>query len=236
MARTRFAAAALAFAASAACTTRADDPRTLDESTGEVQLAPEADTAVSSGLAQRAALRLVVAPGKNEARYRVRERLMNRELDNDAVGVTSQVAGGVALDEDGTVIPALSKFTVDVTNLTSDQARRDGYVRNRVLETAQFPQVTFAATSVRGLPKGAAAAKGNASYTFQVLGDLTVHGVTRPATWQATAKRDGATVTGSASTAFTFADFGLNQPRVPVVLSLSDTIRLEYDFTLAPAK
>jgi hypothetical protein len=34
------------------------------------------------------------------------------------------------------------------------------------------------------------------------------------------------------STAFTFDDFQLNQPRVPIVLSVADTIRLEYDFRL----
>jgi hypothetical protein len=35
-----------------------------------------------------------------------------------------------------------------------------------------------------------------------------------------------------ASTRFTFADFGIAQPRVPVVLSVADTIGLEYSFTL----
>ena len=35
-----------------------------------------------------------------------------------------------------------------------------------------------------------------------------------------------------ASTAFTVAQFGLTQPRVPVVLSVADTIRLDYQFTL----
>jgi hypothetical protein len=47
-----------------------------------------------------------------------------------------------------------------------------------------------------------------------------------------TAHQDAGRVSGTASTGFTFADFGLTQPRVPVVLSVADTIRLEYDFTL----
>jgi len=34
-------------------------------------------------------------------------------------------------------------------------------------------------------------------------------------------------------TAFTFKDFELVQPRVPVVLSVADTIKLEYDFRFA---
>ena len=71
------------------------------------------------------------------------------------------------------------------------------------------------------------------SKTFSVVGDLTVHGVTRPTTWHVTARAEGQDVVGSATTAFTFKDFGLEQPRVPVVLSVADTIKLEYDFHLA---
>jgi hypothetical protein len=39
-------------------------------------------------------------------------------------------------------------------------------------------------------------------------------------------------VTGSAATAFTFNDIQMEQPRVPVLLSVADTIRLEIDFDL----
>jgi len=62
-----------------------------------------------------------------------------------------------------------------------------------------------------------------------------VRGVTRPTVWQVTARYDRGRIMGSARTAFTFADFDLTQPRVPVVLSVADTIRLEYDFTLVAA-
>ena len=41
-------------------------------------------------------------------------------------------------------------------------------------------------------------------------------------------------VTGTATTMFPFAEFGLTQPRVPVVLSVSDSIKLEYTFALVP--
>jgi len=37
---------------------------------------------------------------------------------------------------------------------------------------------------------------------------------------------------GTAWTEFTFADFNIDQPRVSIVLSVADTIRLEYDFRL----
>jgi hypothetical protein len=62
--------------------------------------------------------------------------------------------------------------------------------------------------------------------------NLTVHGVTRPTIWTGSAKFQDGRVIGSAATAFTFNDIQMEQPRVPVLLSVADTIRLEIDFDL----
>lgn len=177
-----------------------------------------------------AGVRLQVAASGNEARYRVREQLAGFDLPNDAVGRSSAVTGVMVLDSAGRVVPADSRITVDVSGITSDRDRRDGYVRRRILETDSFPNVILRPTAVSGLPWPLPS---SGSRTFTLTGDLTVKGVTRLTSWQVTAAFGGDTVTGLAATAFTFADFGLAQPRVPVVLSVGDTIRLEYDFTLA---
>ena len=175
-----------------------------------------------------AEVRYVVAPDGNEARYRVREQLMHHDLPNDAIGKTTAITGGIAVSPSGAVDTAASKITIDVTSLKSDQERRDGYVQHRTLETAQYPTVTFVPTSMTGakLPLGAA------EQSFNVGGALTVHGVTRPTVWHVTAKSSGNDVTGSGWTQFTFADVQLAQPHVPILLSVADTIKLEYDFHL----
>ena len=175
------------------------------------------------------ALRLVVAPAGNQVRYRVREQLVGVDLPNDAVGKTGKVSGAIALDADGRVLPAASRFVVDAATFTSDRDRRDGYVRGRLLSAEQYPTVVFVPTELRGLtvPLPTSGTK-----AFELVGDLTVRGVTRPTVWRVTAQFQEGRVTGAAWTAFTFADFGLQQPRVPVVLSVADSIRLEYDFTL----
>jgi polyisoprenoid-binding protein YceI len=72
--------------------------------------------------------------------------------------------------------------------------------------------------------------------TFQLVGDMTIHSVTRPATWDVTAQVNGQELSGSASTSFTFEDFGMTPPRVPVVLSVEDNIKLEIDFHLVAAQ
>jgi hypothetical protein len=66
--------------------------------------------------------------------------------------------------------------------------------------------------------------------------DLTVRDVTRPTIWKGTAQFANGRITGSATTSFTFADIQMEQPRVPVLLSVADTIRLEIDFNLVQQK
>jgi polyisoprenoid-binding protein YceI len=176
-----------------------------------------------------AGLRFVVAPMGNEVRYRIREQLVRVDLPNDAIGRTSEISGGIVLSSSGELIPSESKFVARVGSLKSDRDRRDGFVRRNVLVTDQYPTVEFSPTAVRGLPKSLPT---SGSHKFDVVGNLTVKGVTRPTTWRVNAEAKNGQVTGSASTGFTFSDFNIEQPRVPIVLSVADTIKLEYDFTL----
>ena len=67
---------------------------------------------------------------------------------------------------------------------------------------------------------------------FELVGDLTVKEVTRRVSWSATASFEGPRVTVRARTAFRFGDFGLRVPRVSVVLSVDDDIKLEADLVL----
>ena len=180
-----------------------------------------------------AATRYVVAPGGNEAQYRVREQLLHHDLPNDAIGKTSAITGGITFAPDGTIDTAASKITIDVTSLKSDQERRDGYVQHRILETAQYPTVVFTPTAVQGV-KLPLPASGSQSFTLDGL--LTVHGTTKPTVWHVTAQRTDSGVTGTGTTEFTFEDASLAQPHVPVLLSVADTIKLEYAFHLVPEK
>lgn len=175
------------------------------------------------------ALRLVLAASGNEARYRVREQLVGHDLQNDAVGETKSLTGALSIDSAGKVIPETSKFTLDAGSFVSDKSRRDGYVRGRLLETDSYPTITLVPTQITGvglpLPNSGSA-------PIEMVANLTVHGVTRPTIWKGTAQFGDGTVAGSASTAFTFDDIQLEQPRVPVLLSVADTIKLEIDFNL----
>jgi polyisoprenoid-binding protein YceI len=176
---------------------------------------------------------LNLASDGNEARYRVREQLANVNLPSDAIGKTSAVTGTIIVNSDGTVDSTQSKITVDITGLQSDSSMRDGFIQNSVFQSSQFPNVEFVPTKITGL---ANPLPQSGALTFKLEGNLTVHGTTKPVTWDATATAtDGKDLKGTATTSFTFADFGLNQPHVPRVLSIQDTIKLEYDFHFVKA-
>jgi polyisoprenoid-binding protein YceI len=176
-----------------------------------------------------AGTRYVVAPSGNEVRYRVREQLVGFDLPNDAVGKSTAVTGVIAIDDAGQVIRDASRFVIDAATFASDRDRRDNYVRGRLLQATQYPSVVFVPTETRGvtLPPS-----GSRSSTFDLLGDLTVRGVTRPTTWRVTATMANGQVSGSASTRFAFTEFQMEKPQVRSVLSVADTIALEYDFRL----
>jgi len=178
-----------------------------------------------------ARVRLVVAATGNEARFKVREQLAELTLPNDAIGVTHGISGAIVLDEVGRVVSAESKFTVDLTSLKSDRDRRDGYIKRRTLETDRFLTAILVPTALTGLPTPL---PDSGMMTFTLMGDLTIHGVTRPSTWQVTAMANHGEFTGTASTRVKFEDFAMTQPRVAIVLSVQDDIALEYDFRLVP--
>ena len=162
------------------------------------------------------------------ARYRVEEELANTGFFV-AVGETQDVAGSIAFDADGGVLAEEGRIAVQAATLTTDSGRRDGYVRNRTLQTDTYPEVVFQPTSIEGLPESLADASGHVH--VHITGDLTVKDQTREVTWDGEIDFAGdGTASGSVAVEFTFDDFGMSKPSVAIVLSVDDTIRLELDF------
>jgi polyisoprenoid-binding protein YceI len=206
-------------------------PLTAQPAATPVRPAAQRPASASASARSATRLRFVVAPTGNEARYRVRELLVGRELENDVIGKTSSVSGRLVVEPNGTVIRDSSKIVVQVATLASDQTRRDNFLRRRTLESEKYPTVELVPFTFQGI--AAPLAPGQTA-SFTLVGNLTMRGVTRPTTWQVTARADGSAVVGTAKTAFTFKDFELEQPKVPIVLSVADTVRLEYDFRFTP--
>jgi polyisoprenoid-binding protein YceI len=136
--------------------------------------------------------------------YRVGEVLFGQ--DATAVGRTGEVTG--ALTVAGSKVTATT-FVVQMASVASDQSRRDGQFRSRIMSVDQFPTATFTLTSPIDL--GAVPAEG-VTVTAKATGDLTLRGVTKRVTFDVKARRTGGTVEVTGSIPITFDDWGIPSP------------------------
>ena len=143
----------------------------------------------------------------------------------EAVGRTGDVSGGITIE--GTTVTAGS-FDVDLTTITTNESRRDDRVQS-ALATDQFPTATFELTGPIEL--GAGAADGE-TVTATAVGDLTIKGTTQSIEMPIEAKLVEGTVVLVGSTEITFADFGVEVPSAPIVLSVADVGTLELQLLL----
>jgi polyisoprenoid-binding protein YceI len=164
-----------------------------------------------------------VASG-SEVGYRVKETLFGQS--GTAVGRTSSVTGQLTLA--GAEV-ATASFSVDMTQVASDQSLRDSQFQGRIMDTAQFPTATFELTTPIGL--GTIPASG-VSITPKATGKLTLHGATRTVTVALTAARTGNVIEVSGSIPVTFADYGIDNPSGGPA-SVGDTGTLEFLLVLA---
>ena len=71
---------------------------------------------------------------------------------------------------------------------------------------------------------------------FQLIGDMTIHGVAQEITFDVIGTFRDDTLQGKAVTSFPFSMFNLTQPAVPILLSVEDEIRLEIDFNMTQVR
>jgi polyisoprenoid-binding protein YceI len=160
--------------------------------------------------------------------YRVREQLAFLPAPNDAVGRTSAVEGSLRID--GLQVTATT-VTADLTQLESDEARRDFAIRGNGLQSDSFPEATFELTAPIAFE--ARPAEGEV-VDVQATGDLTLHGVTREVTFPLQARWDGGQIAVVGSLGVAFADFGITPPSIGPA-SVQDHGTIELQLVFAPS-
>ena len=182
-----------------------------DDAPGRLTLDPAADSASTSAPpAQTATAPTSSLDGTwkvtsgSRAGYRVEEVLFGQRAE--AVGRTADVTGSITLA--GTRVTA-GTFTVDMTTVTSDESRRDGQFRGRIMNVAQYPTATFVLT--QPIDVGALPAEG-AAVDAEATGRLTAHGTTRQVTFTVQAKRTSSTISVAGTIPVVFADYGIANP------------------------
>jgi polyisoprenoid-binding protein YceI len=167
-----------------------------------------------------------IVPAESEARFVIDEVL--RGAPKTVVGTTDQVAGQLALNPNDLSGAQVGTIQVNARTLATDNDFRNRAIKNQILRTNDYEFVTFTPTEVIGLPDTGAVGE---TYTFQIVGDLTVTDVTRPVTFDVVVTATSDTrIEGAATTAFPYTDFELFIPDAPSVDTVDDEVRLELEF------
>jgi polyisoprenoid-binding protein YceI len=145
-----------------------------------------------------------VAASGSQAGYRVKEVLFGQSTE--AVGRTSNVDGALTID--GATIESAA-ISIDLASVASDESRRDGQFRGRIMNVAQHPTATFTLKSPIDL--GTLPADGS-TVTVPATGELTLHGTKKTVTVDVTAKRSGGTISVNGTIPVVFADYGIPSP------------------------
>jgi len=215
-----------AHAQEATATAAATAPGVLEEEPSTLACAAVGNAAPTAEPPAETAVTFAIVSEESEARYRSQEELAGQGA-NEAVGATSAFIGDILFDAAGMPL-ACTRFDVDLRTLVSDELRRDNYLYTNTLETQRYPLATFVLTEVEGLAEPLADGE---ETTFTLIGNLTVHGVTKLVAWEATVTLDGDTLEGRAATEFDMPDFNITPPVVGSVVSLDETVKLEVDIT-----
>lgn len=101
------------------------------------------------------------------------------------------------------------ELTADVNTINTNSERRDGHLKSAdFFDAAKYPTITFKSTSFTK----------TGDKTYKLVGDLTMHGVTKSVTLDATltgtaAGRDGKKIVAFKTTGtFSRVDFGVGKP------------------------
>ncbi len=120
-------------------------------------------------------------------------------------GEFSKYRGSVSLD-DGDVTRSSVEATIDVDSIDTRVPDRDGHLRSPdFFDVARFPTMTFRSTKVAPAGQG----------KLKVTGDLTLHGVTKPAVLEVTTAPEVKGMSGelrrgfAATTRISRKDYGL---------------------------
>jgi polyisoprenoid-binding protein YceI len=109
-----------------------------------------------------------IDPAHSSAHFSVRHMMIS-----NVKGEFTKVAGTVTFDRDH---PEASKVetTIDVASLHTRDEQRDGHLKSAdFLDAEKYPQIKFVSTGIKK--------DGNDEY--QMTGNLTIHGVTKPVTF-----------------------------------------------------
>lgn len=153
-----------------------------------------------------------------------------RGVRTDVIGQTTEVAGDIVIDFTNPAASQLGTIRINARTLATDNEFRNRALRSEILLTSddEYEFIDFEPTAVNGLPETVAVGE---TYTFDIVGNLTIVGVTNEVTFTtqvAVASADQ--ITGTATANIAYADWGIAIPSAPGVANVTPDVTLTLDF------
>ncbi len=194
---------------------------------------PQATTATTTGgvcaTVPAGSQPYTIVANQSYASYEVQEQFLSKPLPNEAIGKTSSIQGGLALQSQGTPTITALKVAVNLQTLTSDSSRRDDAIRGNWLQSNTYPLATFVVKTPQAATTGTYT--NGQQVTFKLSGNMTVHNTTHPETFTVQGKLDGKTITGIAKSLVYMKDFGFSAPSILGLLTVKDGLTVTFNFT-----
>jgi polyisoprenoid-binding protein YceI len=167
--------------------------------------------------------------GSSYVGYRVKEQLTFLSSPNEAVGRSKAVTGTMQVA--GNTVEQV-KIEADLTQLTSDESRRDNAIRQRGLESEQYPTATLELTEpirLESAPVEGQEVRGEGE------AQLTVHGVTREVELSVEGRWSGETIQVVGQLPVKMTDYQIEPPRFGPVVSIEDSLNVDFNLVFERA-
>ena len=202
---------------------------------------PAPSAATQAAAPQVAGMRtFVIVPEKSRASYHANEEFFGGAMQLlgikagrvTAIGTTQAIDGKFQLDATRPV-PILgdNEFTVRLNTLTSNQKKRDDYLRELRDDGGpsfdSYPLATFKATGITSHSPDVLSSE----IDYQLTGNLTVREITRRVVFDVKGQVTGDTFSGASRTQIRLSDFGIGPIRFAEILSVADDVEIEVVFT-----
>jgi polyisoprenoid-binding protein YceI len=197
---------------------------TTTQSATIVSTTPQSTTTTGSGVCTTApsgSQVYTIDANQSYASYEVQEQFLSKPLPNEAIGKTSSIQGGLALQSKGTPTITALKVTVNLQTLTSDSSRRDDAIKGNWLQSSTYPLATFVVKTPQAASSG----------TFKLTGDMTIHNTTHTETFTVQGQQASKTITGIAKSLVYMKDFGFSAPSILGLLTVKDGVTVTFNFT-----
>lgn len=170
-----------------------------------------------------------IVPADSQATFTLEEDL--RGVRTTVIGSTREVGGAVMVNLDNPAASSIGAIVVNARTLETDNNFRNRALRSSILKSAQdaYEFITFAPRSLANF--SAESVGVGDTLAFDITGDLSIAGVTRTLTFNASVTLDSLTqISGRATANVLYADYSLTIPEVPSVANVTDDVDLAIQF------